>query len=283
MTKIKHRFWVTVIQICIIIAHSISWFQNAIISWESSFNENYEKCKSSKNVFSVCHMNIRSMSKNIKEFETYLDLLKHEFTVIGLTETWLKESNCDLYGIKGYHLIEKHRESQGGGVAVCIEEHLSYFERPDISLFESDLESIFIEIDKEQLRIKKNVIVGTIYRPPGTDIKSFNDKFTILLSDLRKENKICYLIGDFNINLLNHESHGPTGDFFYLMTSNSFLPLISRPTRITATSATLIDNIFTNYLVNCGDSCQGLLVTDVTDHYPIFHINRQMITEESEV
>ena len=56
---------------------------------ESSFNENYEKCKSSKNVFSVCHMNIRSMSKNIKEFETYLDLLKHKFTVIGLTETWL--------------------------------------------------------------------------------------------------------------------------------------------------------------------------------------------------
>ena len=53
------------------------------------------------------------------------------------------------------HLIEKHRESQGGGVAVCIEEHFSYFERPDISLFESDLESIFIEIDKEQLGIKK--------------------------------------------------------------------------------------------------------------------------------
>ena len=87
---------------------------------ESSFNENYEKCKCSKNVFPVCHMNIRSMSKNIKEFETYLDLLKHKFTLIGLTETWLKESNCDLNGIKGYHLIEKHRESQGGGVAVAL-------------------------------------------------------------------------------------------------------------------------------------------------------------------
>ena len=67
------------------------------------------------------------------------------------------------------------------------------------------------------------------------------------------------------------------------MTSNSFLPLISRSSRITATSATLIDNIFTNYLENCGDSSQGLRVTDVTDHYPIFHINRQITTEESEV
>ena len=71
---------------------------------ESSFNENYEKLRSSGNVFSLCHMNIRSMGKNIHQFETYLDLLKHKFTVIGLTETWLKESNCDLYGIKGYQI-----------------------------------------------------------------------------------------------------------------------------------------------------------------------------------
>ena len=108
-------------------------------------------------------------------------------------------------------MIEKHRESQGG-VAVCIEEHLSYFETPDIFLFESDLESIFIEIGKEQLGIKKG---NSWYNISPSWDKSFNDKFTILLSDLRKENKICYLIGDFNINLLNHESHGPTGDFFF--------------------------------------------------------------------
>ena len=157
-------------------------------------------------------MNIRSMSKNIHQFETYLDLLKHIFTVIGLTETCLKDSNCDLYGIKGYHLIEKHRKSQGGGVAVCIKDHLNYFERPDVSLLESDLESVFIEIDKEKLGLNKNVIVGTIYRPPGADIKYFNVNMSILLGDLRKEKKICYLIGDFNINLLNHDSHGLTGE-----------------------------------------------------------------------
>ena len=86
--------------------------------------------------------NIRSMSEYIHQFESYLDLLKHRFTVIGLTETWVKDSNCDLYGIKGYHLIEKHRKSQGGGVAVSIKDHLNYFERPDVSLFESDLESV---------------------------------------------------------------------------------------------------------------------------------------------
>ena len=71
--------------------------------------------------------------------------------------------------------------------------------------------------------------------------------------------------------------------FYDLMTSNSFLPLISRPTRTTATSATLIDNVFTNYLENCNESFQGILVTDVTDHYPVFHINCQITSHESDV
>ena len=70
-----------------------------------------EKFRSSGNVFSLCHINTRSLSRKVHQFETYLDLLKHRFTVIGLTGTWLKHSNCDLYGIKGYHLIEKHRKS----------------------------------------------------------------------------------------------------------------------------------------------------------------------------
>ena len=39
------------------------------------------------------------MKKNLSEFETYLQLLDNEFTVIGLTETWLNDSSCEIYGI----------------------------------------------------------------------------------------------------------------------------------------------------------------------------------------
>ena len=46
-----------------------------------------------RGTFSVCHINIRSMNKNINHFESFLDLLDHDFTVVGLTETWLSE--CD--------------------------------------------------------------------------------------------------------------------------------------------------------------------------------------------
>ena len=52
---------------------------------------------------------------------------------------------------------------------------------------------------------------------------------------------------------------------------------------MTANSATLIDNIFTNHLDKSLQSSEGILVTDITDHYPVFHINRQITTMDSEI
>ena len=68
------------------------------------------------------------------------------------------------------------------------------------------------------------------------------------MNDVQMENKICYLLGDYNINILNYASHVHIVQFVDMMSSSGFLPLITRPTRVTATSSTLIDNIFTNYL-----------------------------------
>ena len=45
-------------------------------------------------------------------------------------------------------------------------------------------------------------------------------------------------------------------------------PLINRPSRITKTSATLIDNIFSNDIKTCVTS--GLLISDISDHLPVF-------------
>ena len=67
------------------------------------------------------------------------------------------------------------------------------------------------------------------------------------------------------------------------MSSKSFLPLITRPTRVTANSATLIDNIFTNHFDCSLQSSEGIFVTDITDHYPVFHINHQIFASETEI
>ena len=72
------------------------------------------------------------------------------------------------------------------------------------------------------------------------------------MSVLQKENKLVYLMGDYNVNLLNVDKHIPSSDFLETLYSYSYLPLINKPTRINKNTATLIDNIFCNGIEKFG-------------------------------
>ena len=102
-----------------------------------------------------------------------------------------------------------------------------------------------------------------------------------LMDRIVRKNKTCYLAGDYNINLLNHETHQLTAEFLNIMYSNSFISLINRPTRVTEHSAMLIDNLFTNGLTNIVRSLQGILISDMTDHFPVVTINRNFTCKET--
>ena len=68
--------------------------------------------------------------------------------------------------------------------------------------------------------------------------------------------------------------HLPTHDFLNLMYTHSYVPLITKATRIFKSSATLIDNIFTNNI--CSDYMNGILMTDISDHFPIYTITKHI-------
>ena len=79
-------------------------------------------------------------------------------------------------------------------------------------------------------------------------------------------------MGDFNLNLLNYQSHNQTNEFLDIMYSNMFFP---------SHKPALIDNIFTNhidhYLFN------GLLFTDISDHLPVFCVSYYDSLKEEKV
>ena len=82
-------------------------------------------------------------------------------------------------------------------------------------------------------------------------------------------------MGDYNIDLLKVESDNDTCDFYDLLSSNGFRPLILQPTRMTVRdgklSATLIDNIFVNDLDT--RSIGGNLTVSISGPFPqIFSI-----------
>ena len=134
---------------------------------------------------------------------------------------------------------------------------------PDIS--SPSTESLFIEIRRP---LSKNIIIGVIYRPSDSNVNDFVQNFNSLLAKIGKENKLSYLLGDFNLNPMNYHSHSLTGEFVDVSYANVFVPLIVRPTRLISYSASLSDNIFANYF--CNNIVSGLFLTDVCDYLPIF-------------
>ena len=88
-----------------------------------------------------------------------------------------------------------------------------------------------------------------------------------MLDKVHKESQFSFILGDFNINLLNCDSHALTEEFINL-SSYLFQPHILQPTRITSHSATLIYNIFFNSLEFVTYS--GNILYSLTDHLPNF-------------
>ena len=72
---------------------------------------------------------------------------------------------------------------------------------------------------------------------------------------------------DHNLNLLKAQLHKDTQDFLDVNFENNLYPCITRPTRITKTTATLIDNIFVSHQLHTSfDSC--VVLHDISDHMP---------------
>ena len=68
--------------------------------------------------FSLLHLNIRSLECNLHNLTNLLNNLNIKFSVIGISETWLK--NCThSVDIEGYNFFHKHREDKMVRVLVC--------------------------------------------------------------------------------------------------------------------------------------------------------------------
>ena len=131
------------------------------------------------------------------------------------------KSPINSINLKGYSHESCPTESAAGGTLLYISNNLSYKPRNDLCIYKStELESTFIEILSPK---KANVIAGCIYRHPHMDLNGFNDYYiNNLLDKLSKENKTVFLLGDFNIDLLNYDQHSLTNEFLDSLSPASY-------------------------------------------------------------
>ena len=212
------------------------------------------------------HVNTRSLSKNFDQLLSILSASNISFDVLGITETKQQTDKGFLtnVNIDGYHMYTQPPKSLAGGVAIYVNNKLDHFKRDDLSILHEDFESIWIEIKNKK---GKNFLCGCVYRHPNTDIPNFHDHIESL-KRLDKNKYNVFIMGDFNIDLLQYESNSHTNDFINSVISHSFLPYIHQPTRVTDHSATVIGNIFSN--ITDFDTLSGNITSIVADHFAQF-------------
>ena len=110
---------------------------------------------------------------------------------------------------------------------------------------------------------------GCIHRHPNRDPNNFFEYIENTLSKIDNNKYQIFIMGDYNIDLLQYEHSSLGNDFINLMISKSFLPYILQPTRVTTDhSATVIDKIFSN-VTDC-QNVSGNLTTLISDYFCMY-------------
>ena len=110
-------------------------------------------------------------------------------------------------------------------------------------MIEKKIELVFIEITTKG---GTPVVVGSMYKPPNMDALSFITTLQEIIckSNTNKKKPEMILGMDHNLDLLKSENHKGTHEFLDLMLQHQLYPSVTRPSRVTQMTATLINNIF---------------------------------------
>ena len=188
------------------------------------------------NELDITHVNIRSL--NDDKMDAVRAELVMDYDIICLTETNLPSANVTDLNLNGFNPITRkdHVGRTGGGVAAFVANHIGASRIFEYEI--PDLEALWLKIKAGQ-----NVLLLCIcYRPPNAKAD-----FWVKLQDavdLAKQSGSdrIMLVGDLNADPKTRDGH-QLGIF---SKSNNFNLHVQEPTRITPTTATVLDQFITN-------------------------------------
>ena len=194
------------------------------------------------NAFSFLHCNIRSVSANLDNLNHLLFELDCSFTIIGLTETKIITSKDPVINLNlpGFQFVSQPSLSNAGGVGFYIRDKYTFSIRTDLSKAESGFEVLWIEIENNA---HSNLLCGVVYRHSQGDITSFMEYLNSSVDKIHRENKICVVMGDFNLDLLKFETHNDTDAFLNAKKIKRSIGILSK-LRYYVTLDTLISPYF---------------------------------------
>lgn len=238
------------------------FINNETYTVELNDESEYEKIKivdSNSKKFSMFHVNIRSITKNMNEMSILLDKFRYNFDCIILTETF-QINDPSFYHIEGFEIIYNAGNiNKNDGVVMYIRNTHNY--KVDI------INAGNIKIIKTEINyLGKTIIVSALYRPPSTCPYEFITHLRQYITEHTSNENFHFIVGDINIDIKSDKDY--CQDYLNLMGVEGFRSLINRYTRELNETKSCIDHIF---LKNREEvNIEAYLVKNgITDHFPI--------------
>ena len=216
---------------------------------------------------SIISLNIRSII-NPTHFIQLKDLLVHGDIDICCVQETFATPEYKMLEIPNYKILRCDRPTHGGGVAIIHKtEHickvLLHTDFNSHNEIRHQTEYLFIS---SKIGNRKPLLILNVYRPPySVNIKSFQKLLKSIIHVI-EPNQRCFVIGDFNLNLLQRNTFFDLSsniqNYYEIMLNMGFNQLIQVPTR----SNNLIDHIWTN---NLSDISATVFEPHISDHKAI--------------
>ena len=216
----------------------------------------------------VMQLNIRGLFGKMAYLKDLVNDISHgkKMDIILLCEMW-QSKNSPPMSLPGYNYVSKYRKHKmGGGVGIFVSDRIRYTKIKINNSYEC-IEQVVINLVTKQNNT--SITIASMYRAPDTNELKLVEEYKDILLELYKFSKSKRLIlgMDHNLDFLKNSIHRKTQDFIETNLDNNLLPVITRPTRITKTSATLIDNIFVSQSL-MPSSESRIAIDDISDHLP---------------
>ena len=200
----------------------------------------------------LLHVNIRSLQKNFdKLFETLNEFLPKP-DVICLSESRIKTSPLVNINIPGYEFVFSSPRVNSGGVGVYISTQLNFYNVQQNWIGFEHCEDIWLSVEDRRSNQYFNIIV--LYRHPNTSIPEFISKLDDAFCNPLLTNRCTYVLGDITIDIINSNRSKAAQEYVNVWSCKGFYPIITKPTRVAETSATIIDHIILLMIYHAGYS-----------------------------
>lgn len=217
----------------------------------------------------ILHLNTQSMVSTFNEF--LLTVNSYPLDIVALSETWLRDQPhlLQYVSIPGFVTEFRNRTGiRGGGVGAYIKDNIKYKRRSDIERAHLDLEHLWLEVPGRNKQSR--ALVGVIYNSERIlSPTDWLDRLENLLGYLTVSwDGILILTGDVNIDMLR-PSDNLTKKYQCILDVFGLTQIVTRPTRVTKRSKTLIDHIITNHPQKVSDT--GIIPCSIiSDHDAVY-------------